>query len=143
MGYQNFFATKLQVAIDATATSITLDTLPSVTQGRLVLESRNPSNREIIKYTGISGGQITGVTRGVGGTTPKPHAQNSTVEMNITSEDLSDALSVPSDIVTRFDEQLSDNVVKGTGVVASVSGLQGSIEVDLIFHQSDPCQLSK
>ena len=90
MGYQNFFATKLQVAIDATATSITLDTLPSVTQGRLVLESRNPNNREIIQFTNVVGSQITGITRGVGGTTPKPHAQNSTVEMNIVAEDIQD-----------------------------------------------------
>lgn len=133
MAYQNFFATRLGTDIGANDTAITLETIPTATSGRLVLEARNPTQREIIKYTGISGNQITGVTRGQGGTTAKGHLKNSLVEMNVTAEDLGDALSVPSDIVTRFDEQLADNIVQGTGVVASVSGLQGSI-TDITYY---------
>lgn len=90
MGYQNFFATKLFTDIGAADTVITLETPPIETSGRLVLEARNPTQREIIKYTGVSGNQITGVTRGQGGTTAKTHLKNALVEMNMTAGDISD-----------------------------------------------------
>lgn len=90
MAYQNFFATRLATDIGANDTDITLETIPTATSGRLVLEARNPTQREIIKYTGISGNQITGVTRGQGGTTAKGHLKNALVEMNATAQDLQD-----------------------------------------------------
>lgn len=88
MGYQNFFATRLATEIGAADTVITLENVPGETEGKLVLEARNPTQREIITYTGISGNQITGVVRGYGGTTAKPHLKNALVEMNLTAEDL-------------------------------------------------------
>jgi len=88
--FQNFFAAKLANDIGAADTAINLDTAPSATSGRMVLEARNPTQREVIKYTGVVGNQLTGVTRGQGGTTAKTHTQNSLVEMNMTAEDLSD-----------------------------------------------------
>lgn len=90
MGYQNFFATKLYTDIGASDTAITLETVPTQTSGRLVLEARNATQREIISYTGIAGNQVTGVVRGVGGTTAKPHTRNALVEMNLTAEDVKD-----------------------------------------------------
>lgn len=113
MAYQNFFATRLYTDIGASDTTITLENPPSVTSGRLVLEARNTSKREIISYTGVSGNDITGVTRGVGGTSATDHSKNSLVEMNVTAEDLTDALNVPNDIETRFDETISDHVASG------------------------------
>lgn len=89
-GYQNFFATTLFTDIGASDTAITLETVPVETTGRLVLEARNPTQREIISYTGIAGNQITGVVRGIGGTTAKSHTKNSLVEMNLTAEDIED-----------------------------------------------------
>lgn len=56
----------------------------------MVLEARNPTQREVIKYTGVTGTQLTGVTRGQGGTTAKSHTQNSLIEMNLTSDDIQD-----------------------------------------------------
>lgn len=90
MGYQNFFATKLYTDVGAADVVITLETPPTATSGRLVIEARNATQREIVKYTGVSGNQITGVTRGQGGTTAKTHLKNALVEMNATSEDLQD-----------------------------------------------------
>lgn len=90
MGYQNFFATKLYTDIGASDATITLETPPAATSGRLVLEARNATQREVIKYTNVSGNQITGVTRGLGGTSAKSHTKNSLVEMNLTSEDIQD-----------------------------------------------------
>lgn len=90
MGYKNFYVTKLFTDIGAADATITLETPPSTTSGRLVLEARNPTQREIIKYTGVSGSDITGVTRGQGGTSAKAHVKNSLVEMNMTAEDIDD-----------------------------------------------------
>ncbi len=90
MVYQNFFATKLTNDIGAADTSIVVDQAPTATSGRLVLEARNPTQREIIKYTGVAGNQLTGVTRGVGGTTAKSHLKNALIEMNLTAEDIAD-----------------------------------------------------
>lgn len=90
MAYQNFFATKLANDIGAADTTINLDTAPTATSGRMVLEARNPTQREVIKYTGVSGLQLTGVVRGQGGTTAKNHTKNSLVEQNMTAEDIQD-----------------------------------------------------
>ena len=94
MGYQNFYATKLSNDIGASDTSIVVDQAPTETSGRLVLEARNPTQREIIKYLGVSGNTLTGVTRGQGGTSAKPHIKSTLVEMNATAEDLSEALGL-------------------------------------------------
>ena len=90
MGYQNFFATRLFTDVGAADTTITLETPPTETSGRLTLEARNPTKREIIGYTGVSGNDITGVTRGLGGTSATTHLKNSLVEMNLTAEDIQD-----------------------------------------------------
>ena len=90
MAFQNFFAAKLFADIGSGDTTITLDTAPTATSGRMVLEARNPSQREVIKYTGVSGNQLTGVARGQGGTSAKSHLKNALIEMNLTSEDLQD-----------------------------------------------------
>jgi hypothetical protein len=90
MAYKNFFVTRLYTDIGASDTTITLETAPTATSGRLVLEARNATQREIIKYTGVSGNDITGVTRGQGGTTAKSHLKNALVEMNLTAEDIQD-----------------------------------------------------
>lgn len=88
--FQNFFATKLYADIGSSDTTITLETAPTVTAGRMVLEARNATQREIIEYTGVSGNQLTGVTRGAGGTSAKSHLKNALVEMNLTADDLQD-----------------------------------------------------
>jgi hypothetical protein len=90
MPYQNFFATRLKTDIGSSDTIIDLETAPTATAGRIVLEARNPTQREVIKYTGVAGTTITGVTRGQGGTTAKPHTKNALAEMNMTAEDLQD-----------------------------------------------------
>lgn len=118
MGYQNFFATRTGTDIGAGDTAITLENVPSVTEGRLVLEARNATQREIIKYTGVSGNQITGVTRGEGGTTAKPHLKNALVEMNATGEDL-------QDLYTAFDTFSATNTDSWYPTVATFTTPSG------------------
>lgn len=133
MAYQNFFAAKLYTDIGSSDTTITLDTAPTATSGRMVLEARNPTQREIIKYSGVSGNQLTGVLRGQGGTTAKPHLKNALIEMNVTAEDLDDALGVPNDVVTRFDEALGDFVAGGGLVWSQLSGLNGAMTSGVVY----------
>jgi hypothetical protein len=90
MGHQNFFATRLYADIGTSDTTISLEQAPVETSGRLVLEARNPTQREIIEYTGVSGNTVTGVVRGAGGTTAKTHTKTALVEMNLTAEDIKD-----------------------------------------------------
>jgi len=56
----------------------------------MVLEARNTTQREIIKYTGLSGNTLTGVTRGQGGTSAKSHVAGALIQQNATAEDLQD-----------------------------------------------------
>lgn len=138
MGFINFFVTKLSTDVGAADTTITLDTMPlypdgsPVTSGRLVLEARNVSQREIIKFTNVSGNTITGVSRGQGGTTARSHISGSVVEMNLTAEDLIDAINVPNDIISRFDDVVEDYVNNGL-VVSQTSGLVGKITLGVAY----------
>lgn len=90
MGYQNFFASRLASDAGASDTVLTLESVPSKTSGRLVLEARNPTQREIISYSGVAGSTITGVVRGLGGTSAKSHTKTALIEMNLTAEDVQD-----------------------------------------------------
>lgn len=90
MGYQNFYASKLTNDIGAADTSIVVDTAPTATSGRMTLEARNSTQKEIIRYTNVSGNTLTGVTRGEGGTSAKSHLRGALIEQNATAEDFQD-----------------------------------------------------
>lgn len=111
MGFLNFYVTKLLTDITAVDTTITLETPPTVPSGRLVLEARNVSQREILSYTSVVGNQIQGVVRGVGGTTAKPHSKNGLVEMNVTAQDLQDL----------YDAFASFSSTNGSGWITAVT----------------------
>jgi len=128
MGYQNFFATRLTTDIGASDTVITLETAPSETSGRLVLEARNPTQREIISYTNVSGTQITGVARGLGGTSAKTHTKNSLVEMNLTAEDLTELRDAFDD----FSETAGDGWLPLVTTLSTATGYnKGNKEFEL------------
>ena len=61
---ESFYETTLAIAITADASSIQVTKAPNITSGYLVLESRT-SNREIIKYTGVTATTLTGCVRGL------------------------------------------------------------------------------
>ena len=84
---QSFYESTLAVAISATDTTIQVTTAPTMTEGFMVLEA-NTSNREIIKYTGVTGTNLTGCVRGLSSTssdqsagTGKAHAAGIDVAM--------------------------------------------------------------
>lgn len=61
---ESFYSTTLSSAITASQTTIPVIVAPNITAGYMVLES-GTSNKEIIKYTGVSGTTLTGVVRGL------------------------------------------------------------------------------
>ena len=83
----NFWSTSLNGAINDSVTTITLNSTTGLqAPGRLVINRQGstgkntPSAREVISFTGISGSDLTGVTRGADNSTARSHADGSLVE---------------------------------------------------------------
>lgn len=136
MAYQNFYSSKITNPIGAGDVTITVDNAPTSTSGRMVLEARNATQREIIKYTGVAGNVLTGVTRGQGGTTAKQHVAGSLIQQNATAEDLQDLY----DAFASFSVSANDwrtLVPAVTGVVAN-----GNHQYDVTFASTVAAVLS-
>lgn len=89
LGFQNWYSTTLSSGITASDTVIYLDSLPTPSEGFLVIEPDSTSNREIIFYNSKGANYVTVPTtgdRGRGGTTATSHNSGATVQMNITAE---------------------------------------------------------
>lgn len=127
MAWQNFYSTKLFAEISATDTTITVEKPPKTAPGRLVIEARNKDKREIISFGSIAGNQLRGVTRGIGGTTASSHLKGSVVEMNVTAEDLEQALALPDTLTQFIDEDIGDHIVPNTGLYYKQSGFRASM----------------
>lgn len=87
----NFWSTSLNGAINDSVDTITLNSTTGLQfPGYLIINREDssgtatPSAREVIKFTGISGSDITGVTRGADGSTARSHADGSLVESVLT-----------------------------------------------------------
>lgn len=83
----NAFSTSLNGSIDNAVTTITLSSVTSLqSPGVLVIDRQDgsgnntPTKREFITFTGISGSDLTGVTRGVAGSTAQSHSSGALVE---------------------------------------------------------------
>lgn len=83
--FQNFYVTKLREACDASATTLYVETIPTITEGTLVIEYANSTKHEIIHFTGRSGYSLTGCTRGYEGTTAQSHSAGVDVRQNVTA----------------------------------------------------------
>src|SRR3990167_10721248 len=83
----NYFSTTLNGAINASAQTITLNSTTNLqAPGYLVIDREDgsgaatPNAREVISFTGISGNDITGVTRPADGSTARAHNDGALVE---------------------------------------------------------------
>src|SRR3990167_10197438 len=88
---KNFITKTLSGAIDDSATTITLNNTTSLqTPGYAVINrvdangNATSGSREEIYYTGISGSDLTGVTRNADGSTARTHADGSRVDFTPT-----------------------------------------------------------
>ena len=87
----NFLEKTLNGSINASATTITLSNTTNVkAPGYAVIDRVNsagvatPASREVISFTGISGNDLTGVTRGADGSTATTHNDGAVVEFTPT-----------------------------------------------------------
>ena len=83
----NAFSTTLNGSINDSVTTITLNSVTGLqASGVIVLDRQDgsgnntPTLREYITYTGISGSDLTGVTRGVAGSTAQSHSSGKLAE---------------------------------------------------------------
>lgn len=84
----NAFSTTLNGSISDSVQTITLNSVTGLQNknGVLVIDRQDssgtntPSKREYISFTGVSGSTVTGVTRGVAGSTAQSHADGALVE---------------------------------------------------------------
>lgn len=90
-GGVNFLSTTLNGAISDTATTITLTSTTNLrAPGYLVINREDgsgnatPNAREVIYFEGISGNDITSVTRGADGSTARSHSDGALVEQTMT-----------------------------------------------------------
>ena len=100
----NFTSTSLNGAINDSVDTITLNDASKLkAPGYLVIDRQDAngtntsSAREVVSYTGISGSDVTGVTRAVDGSTARSHNDGALVEPNLTVgmwSDLNDFLAV-------------------------------------------------
>lgn len=133
LDFQNFFSTVLSSTITATDTTIYLNTLPTPSEGYLVIEPDSDTNKEIIYYTSKGANYVTcpdvATGRGVGGTTAASHSSGATVQRNVVAEDLREVQNGNSNtgLHQYFDESFADYVLSGgsitqaTGLIASIS----------------------
>jgi hypothetical protein len=92
LSLQNFYQDSLKDILNADDTIIYLNSVPTVSEGFLVISPDDPLKKEIIYYTSTNSGAGT-VTcpsvilgRGIGGTTAISHVSGEPVKMNITAE---------------------------------------------------------
>lgn len=90
-GGVNFLSTTLNGAISDAAVTITLTSTTNLrAPGYLIIDREDgsgnatPNAREVIFFTGISGNDITGVTRGADGSTARSHSDGALVEQTMT-----------------------------------------------------------
>lgn len=97
----NAFSTTLNGSINDTVQTITLTSITALPTmgGVLVLDRQDgsgndtPIKREFITYTGITGSNLTGVTRGVAGSTSQSHTSGALVEETMTVSHWNDMVS--------------------------------------------------
>lgn len=107
LGMQDFFSTTLAQDLTNSATTIYVNSVPTASEGYLVLEKDNASKREIIYYNAKGANYVTaaggsGVGRGMGGTTAQAHTAGSTVDMTMTSgywNGLKDGTAISADAI--------------------------------------------
>ncbi len=138
LSYQNFFTTTLSSSIVAGDTTIPLVSVPTPSEGYLVIEPDSSTAREIIYYTSKGASFVTcpsaSAGRGVGGTTAASHASGATVQMNNNAEmwtAIQDG-SANTGMHQWFNDSFQDYVQTG-GTVASATGLIASISSGVTY----------
>lgn len=102
----NFFSTTLNGGINNSVDTITLSSVTGLNAPGVLIINREdgngtatPSAREVISFTGISGSDLTGVTRGYDGSTARAHSSGALVEAVFTVGMWNDAVAALTNVV--------------------------------------------
>ena len=136
---QNATQTTLNGTINDTVTTVTLTSVSNlVAPGVLVIDRQDgsgndtPSKREYITFTGISGSDLTGVTRAVAGSTAQSHSSGALVESILTAthwSDLVDFLQTEHDsagkhVISKATITYTETIRLAVTSIASVARIQ-------------------
>ncbi len=122
LGWQNKYSTTLSSGISASDTTIPLTSVPTPTEGYLIIEPDSSTAWEEIYYTSKTGSEVVcpsvGAGRGQGGSTATSHSAGATVRMD-TSAEMFEALQDGTG--------LGDDVIKARHMDWASTGANGGI----------------
>ena len=113
-------STSLTSGIAADATSMTLDDASVLPAAPNICVLGSDSSAEIVSYTGIAGNVVSGLVRGLGGTTASAWASNTAVARNITSLDHDTFIGNINDLSTNK-ANIVDEILYFTSQTVSVA----------------------
>lgn len=126
LGFDNYYEDSLNGDISSSATTITVNNPPSASEGYLVIEFDNSSNREIIYYTSKSGNDLVLPSavagRGQGGTNAVSHSSGASIRSAVVAEHF-EALKDGTGLSTSF--VLPSGVVKPEDLVTGAGTTWG------------------
>lgn len=127
----NFFNTTLNGSINDSVDTITLNSVTGLQAPGVLIINREdgngtatPSAREVISFTGISGSDLTGVTRNFDGSGAKSHANGSLVEATFTVGMWNDLRSAVAASLTTDGGGIA---LSGTASIATMRFVTGDI----------------
>ena len=141
IGHQSFYQAQLTAGISDTDLVIPLDTVPTPSEGFLVIESTVPAKREIIYYTSKDGSSVTcpsgaGNGRGYDGTTAVSHLQNAEVIMAPVGAMFEELGDITVNSITIADTTSSAGW-SPLGDVPDTVTANGNRSYDLVFNSND------
>lgn len=142
LGFQNWYSSTLSSGITASDTTIYLNSLPTPSEGYLVIEPDSDTNREIIYYTSKGANFVTlpsaAAGRGVGGTTAVSHSSGVTVQMNVVAEHFEALQDGTAFAVGGIGASpYADGWTPLLGVTPDTVTYNGNRNYDLVFNSND------
>jgi hypothetical protein len=141
IGHQSFYQTALTSAINSTDLIIPLDTVPTVSEGFLVIESTVEAKREIIYFTSKDATTVTvpsgaGNGRGYDGTTAVSHTQGAAVIMAPVGAMFRKMGDIEVNSITIADTTTSAGWTP-LGATPNTVTANGNNSFDLVFNSTD------
>ena len=137
---KNFVQLNLDGSINASQDTITLNDASDLNfPGAIVVDrldangTSTPASREVITYTGITGNQLTGCTRGVDGTIAQSHSDQARVDTVLTVGMYNDLITSVSNVIATNGDvtaEILDPKVTKQNIVTSSDGATITFDLD-------------
>jgi hypothetical protein len=148
---QDFFTTTLSAAVtDANQLTIYLNSVPTNTEGYLVIDYANSTMREIIFYSAVGANYVTVPAdgRGQGGTTAQAHDLGADVRQNMVAgyhDGLKNLTTVPdSKVLTRHiaDANVTDTKLSTSAILLGMTQITSDFTTSTINQDVDITNLA-